>query len=190
MEIAIDYKSYLVKIFEDYTYTENSTDNKYIYMKVIRFDESPYIVSRHAIHVLEDNEMLGSAILLGAGGGTTIHERCYIIENDRVYICAGNSLCCLDLPKLNIIWKVKVDDATAFEIFKMNNDFIVHGELSVSRINENGKIIWQNYGSDIFVLQSGKKCVNINENNTISVRSWDNRKYIFDFNGNILSEEN
>jgi len=65
----------------------------------------------------------------------------------------------------------------------MYNDFIIHGELEITRINKNGNIIWQNSGSDIFVTLDGDNDLKIIENN-IYVESWDGRKYKFDYNGN------
>ena len=44
---------------------------------------------------------------------------------------------------------------TAFEIFKIENGFIIHGELEITRIDNDGKVIWQNGGADIFVSQNG-----------------------------------
>jgi len=48
-------------------------------------------------------------------------------------------------------WKTKADVATCFEIFKYRSDYIVHGEMAISRLSADGDIIWQQSGADIFV---------------------------------------
>jgi hypothetical protein len=49
-----------------------------------------------------------------------------------------------------------LDFATCFSIYKYEKDFIVHGEIDISRITINGDIKWQYSGADIFVNLNGE----------------------------------
>jgi hypothetical protein len=144
--------------------------------------ESNLYTSKHGIIIKNDAKILSSAIILADGASTIIHKNSYYIEENSIIICCGNTLFSLKLFELKLNWKIKIDDATAFGIYKMNNDFIIHGELEITRINKNGEIIWQKSGSDIFVTIDGKSDFKI-INNKIHIESWDGRKYKFDYDG-------
>jgi len=150
---------------------------------MVKYSSGDYITSKHGIIIKNDEKILYSAILFGSGGGTTVHKNSYIIEDNFIIICCGDALFSLTLFELKLNWKTKIDDSSVFAIYKMHNDFIIHGELEISRIDKNGNIIWQNSGSDIFVTLDGNNDLKIIEDN-IYVESWDGRKYKFDYNGN------
>lgn len=76
--------------------------------------------------------------------------------------------------------------ATCFGIFKYKEDYIIHGEVEITRLSNDGKIIWQQSGADIFTsLNSEKEDFVISE--YILATDWDNRKYKFDFDGNQIN---
>ena len=77
------------------------------------------------------------------------------------------------------------DQGTCFEIYKYQDSYIIHGELEISRLDKDGKILWQRSGADIFTTQDGKDDFRIMKNYILAT-DWENRKYKFDFNGNIL----
>jgi outer membrane protein assembly factor BamB len=137
--------------------------------------------SKHGIFVRNDDKILYSAIILANGGGTSIHEQSYYIGNDTIIICCGDTLFSLTLLELKLNWKIKIDDVTAFAIYKMNNDYIIHGGLAISRVNNDGKIIWQQYGSDIFVTAEDVPFYFDIIDNYIYTISWDGRKYKFNY---------
>jgi hypothetical protein len=170
-----------IEIIDEFEYKLGSNDNQVNYM--VEYFSGNYYSSKHGILVKDNKQILFSAIVLGSGGTTSVHEKSYLIEENTIFICCGNSLFSLTLLELKLNWKVKIDDATAFGIYKMNDDFIIHGELDISRINKNGRIIWQNGGSDIFTTMDGYDFEIIE--NDIFVKSWDGRNYKWDYNGKI-----
>jgi outer membrane protein assembly factor BamB len=85
------------------------------------------------------------------------------------------------LPDLKLVWRTTVDSATCFEIFKFNDNFIVHGELEISKIDQEGNIIWRFSGSDIFTTPTGKDSFKI-VNEIIYATNWDN--VTFELNAN------
>ena len=124
-----------VEIFNDYTYTFNSSVNVHKYMFEYSFYDT-FITSKHGIVVKNNDIIIYSAILLGNGGPTGIHEKAFLIDNNSIIICCGNALFSLTLPELKLNWKKEIDDASAFGIYKMNSDYIIHGELEISRIDK------------------------------------------------------
>ena len=181
--ILIEYSNdTIIEIFDDFAFTVNSTDNVQKYNFEYFSDDSNEYTSRHGIFLRNKTTILNSVILLGSGGCTGIHENSYCIDDNVIILCCGDSLFSLTLPEFKLNWQIKIDSATAFGIHKMKNDYIVHGEFEISRINKYGKIVWQKTGSDIFTTIDGKNVFKIIEN-YICVKSWDGREYKFSYNG-------
>ena len=126
-----------------------------------------------------------SAVIGTTGGGTEIGKNSTIIEDDRFLICCSDSVFCLSIPDLALLWRRQADEATCFEIFKYQDSYIVHCELNISRLNKNGEVLWQQSGADIFTTLDGKNDFIITENYILAT-DWENRQYKFDFNGTEL----
>lgn len=172
-----------VEIIDDKMYKYNSTDNKYRYNHIYFSEDREYLSSKHGILIWEDNKIVNSAVVLSSGGSTTILNDSYHIDNNFIIICCGNSLFSLSLFDLQLKWKTEIDWVTAFSITKMNDDYIVWGECTISRIDKNGKVIWKKEGSDIFVTLDIERCPFYIHDNYIFAESWDGGKYKFNYDG-------
>ena len=170
----------IIEIFEDKTYTHNSNDNINNYLFEYFSKQDEYYSSKFGIIVKKNDKIISSAVISAHGGYTSLNDSNYIIEDNFIIICCGNTLFSLTLPELKLNWKIEIDEVTAFRIEKMNNDYIIRGELAISRINKEGKIIWQKYGSDIFVTYDESFYFDIVDNNIFTI-SWDGRKYKFNY---------
>lgn len=150
------------------------------------FKKTEYQLSTmYEIRILQDKNLIKSVLIGSVGGGTTIHENSIIIEDERLVICCSDSIFCLSIPELNLIWQTQADQATCFEIFRYEDSYIIHGELEITRLDKDGNILWQNSGADIFTTLNGKDCFVITDNYILAT-DWENRKYKFDFNGNSI----
>jgi outer membrane protein assembly factor BamB len=129
--------------------------------------------------------LIKSAVIASNGGGTGIHDTSIIIEKDRLLVCCSDSVFCLSIPDLTLLWRTQADQVTCLEIYKYEDSYIIHGELEISRIDKNGKILWQQIGADIFTTLEGKDTFVITYNYIIAT-DWENRKYKFDFNGQSI----
>ena len=85
--------------------------------------------------------------------------------------------------KLN--WVKKLDMATCFKIFRIENDFVVHGELEITRIDNFGNIIWQFGGADIFVSLDEEDSFQLNEDNIV-FKDFTGKSYKIDFDGKCV----
>ncbi len=185
--MCIKIEDFELKMSLDNNFEENSSDNINYYDNVY-LNKSEYQPStKIGMKIFENNVPIHSSIIISGGGATPITQNSYVLENDRIFICCGFSIFCLSIPNLKLEWKTKVDDITCFEIFKHNDDYIIHGELEISKINKNGEILWSNSGADIFVTLHGDNNLVLSEN-YISVKDYENRIYKFDYLGNDLTD--
>lgn len=176
---------YRIELDKDENYSVHSSDNLFKYDRVY-FEQSQYdFPTQIGLKIYERDKLIRSAIIGSVGGGIGIHENSQIIEHDRIIICCSDSLFCLSIPKLNLIWKTKADQATCFELFKYKESYIVHGEMEISRIDMNGQIMWRKSGADIFTTPKGQNDFEITET-YIGVTDWGNRTYNFDFEGRLI----
>ena len=143
--------------------------------------------SKHGIRITENGIEKCSALLLESGGATGISENSFLIKNDRLYICCSDHIYSLNLTDLSTNWRNQYDVATCFGIYEFDDDFIVHGEIQISRINENGETKWNFSARDIFVNPDGKTEFKIVENR-IELIDWEGYKYELNADGKILTE--
>lgn len=77
---------------------------------------------------------------------------------------------------------------TCFKIFKHQDNYIVHGELSITCLDKNGHLVWQQSGRDIFVVMDDEPNFSLGKG-YIMVRDFNNETYKFDYEGNIIEDE-
>ena len=138
-EIDIDYHP---------TYKSGSADN------LFKFDFEYLEKSASTIFgikILNNGVCLKSAVISSQGGETGVHNSALVLEEDKLILCCGDKIFCLSIPDLTLLWKIKADDFTCFQIFGYQDSYIVHGEINISRINHDGMILWQYSGEDIFM---------------------------------------
>jgi hypothetical protein len=179
---------YEIDIYRDENYSKRSVDNLHKY-DIEHFDESDYVFpTMFGIKVYKDNNLLSSAIIGSFGGGTGIHKTSIVYEDTRLLICCSDSIFCLSIPDLKLLWQTKADQATCFEIYKYQDNYIVHGELEISRLNKDGKIMWQQGGADIFTTIDGTQDFELTDNFIIAT-DFENRVYKFDYEGKDFTDK-
>ncbi|RKS02889.1 hypothetical protein [Flavobacterium sp. 102] len=177
---------YRIDIYLEEDFDERSKENVSKY-DFAYFEESEFrCTSIVGIKVFENNIEIKSAVIGSSGGGTGIYDNSVIIESNRILICCSHSIFCLSIPELNLLWQTKADSTTCFGIYKYKDSYIIHGELQISRLNQNGEIIWQQSGEDIFITLDGKDNFEITDE-FILAKDWENRKYKFDYNGQEIA---
>ncbi len=179
---------YKIDIYRDETFTKASVDNVHKY-DIEHFDESEYVFpTMFGVKVFQDNTLLTSAIIGSIGGGTGIHKTSIIYEDTRILICCSDNIFCLSIPDLKLLWRTKADQATCFEIYKYQDSYIIHGEFEISRLDKNGKIVWQQSGADIFTTIDGKQDFELTDEFIVAV-DFENRVYKFDYDGNNFTDK-
>ncbi len=156
--------NYRLDVFRDATFVKGSLDNLNRY-DFEYFDQGDYVFpTMVGISVFEKDNLIKSAIIGSAGGGTGIYEGSVIYEEARILICCSDSIFCLSIPELSLLWRTQADQATCFEIYKFQDNYVVHGECEISRLDQNGRIIWQKSGADIFVTLDSNDSFELTDN--------------------------
>ena len=146
-----------IGLVNETNYNPESADNIVVYDRFYgeRPDNGVNPTSRHGIFLLKDGKIERAVCISAIGGGTGIHPHCSVADGDLFLICCADSIFCLRLADLELNWVTKGDEATCFGIYQYGNNYIVHGELAISRIDRVGAILWQFSGPDIFTTLNG-----------------------------------
>ena len=178
--IKVKYESYIIEVFGDSYYKENSADNSHHYDTIYGDDSEFDITSLHGMKIYDVTDKLLKCIAVSATGGATgIHKNSFAVKEDLLLICCCDSVFCLSLPSLTLLWQRVIDTATCFGIYIYNNDYIVHGEMEISRISDKGETLWQYSGRDIFTTLSVSDVFSIKDNK-ITVKDWLENIYTID----------
>ena len=138
--------------------------------------------SKHGIRITENGIEKCSAILMESGGATGIFEKSFLIKNDRIYICCSDQVYSLNITDLSVNWRNSYDWATCFGIYEFQNDFLIHGETLISRIDDKGNKIWSFGAKDVFVNPEGKEEFKI-YGNRIELTDFEGNKYVLNADG-------
>lgn len=176
------YKDFRIEVFNDESYKPGSSDNITSYNIEYIDNKDEYIINQHGIRVFENKIEISNAIIRGQGAGTGIHRNSYVIKDDYILICCGSMVYSLSIPTLKLNWKKQLDMATCFGIYEFDDDFIIHGEVEISRLTKNGEIKWQFSSRDIFVTLDEKRSFDI-VGKTIKLIDFENYEYVIDGNG-------
>jgi hypothetical protein len=180
------YKDLTVELHDEPTYRFGSTDNNFNYSKHYFGDgATKYPTSKHGIKIYQNNQIINSCIIIGSGGSTCVHQTSSLIDNDRLVICCCDTVFSLTLPDLELKWKIQADQATCFQIFKHEDDYIIHGELQVTKLDKDGNKKWEFGGADIFVSIDNEDEFKI-ESDGILLTDFAKTKYKIDFDGKLL----
>lgn len=146
MKITTQYGE--VTIVDEPTYTFGSADNVRPYACAKNLSGGSRPVSVHGI-LLNEAPLL---VVGGSGGATGVHSHSALWLNNRLYVAVCDNVVCMSLQPPEILWSLRVDDATCFGIHfhQETNSLISHGELDVARFREDGTIQWRSGGYDIF----------------------------------------
>ncbi len=184
--------SYQLTICHDDNFKQGSSDNvnnydcEYLFESEYQFG-TVLGVKIYCENQYCENQLIRSALIGAEGGRTGLHDNSMIFEHDRILICCSNSVFCLSIPDLVLLWRTEADTVTCFGIFKYQDSYIIHGELEISRLDYNGKIIWSQVGKDIFLTLEGENDFELT-NDFILTTDYEYRKYKFDYNGKNFTD--
>lgn len=182
------YNDLKIEVFNDPSFEAGNVDNVNSYLHHYLGDDSEDFVpaSKHGVKVYKQEQVITSCILTACSGATGIHKTASLLSNDQLLICCCDMVFCLTLPSLNLNWSVKCDTATCFQIYPLEDDYLIHGELEITRIDNAGHIKWQFSGRDIFVTVDGNNSFKLHDDH-IQLIDFNGDNYRLDYDGNLLS---
>ena len=86
-------------------------------------------------------------------------------------------------------WKTVADSASCFGIYYLDQDYVVHGELEITRLDKNGEIIWKYSGGDIWTTESGIDDFAVYDDYILAT-DWEYYRYKLDFDGKVIGTSN
>lgn len=107
----------------------------------------------HGIEIVCTSGEARKSLLLHSNAGLLfLNKRCAVILDDSLFLIIGKEVCRLELPALELAWRLKCDTAACLGICLLpgQGGVIVHGECEISRLDLSGEIAWQASGKDIF----------------------------------------
>lgn len=180
-------ENHLIKLYDESDYSFGSSDNRTIYNNHYFNGEESNVTSLIGIEVLEEDVIVANCLIGASGGNTTIHPNSALISYGGLVVCCSNTVFKLTLPDLCLEWKTQSDLATCFGIHYLDEDYAVHGELAISRMNKNGQLVWQRSGRDIWITLEGIDDFEMYEDHILAT-DWQYNRYKWGFNGDLLEE--
>jgi hypothetical protein len=177
----------VIKFYNETDHGFDSADNINTYDKTFVSGDKNALTCQIGIEVFEGDEIKSSCLIGSEGGGTGIIGNTTLISYGGLVICCANTVFKLTIPDLNLEWKTISDSATCFGIHYLDEDYIVHGELEITRLDKDGKIVWQKSGRDIWTTAEGVNDFEVYDNHILAT-DWDYNRYTFDFDGNLINE--
>jgi hypothetical protein len=178
----------IIKFYDETDYTFGSSDNNNTYEKTFTSgDSNSRMTSQIGIEIFEDEKLKSSCLIGSTGGGTGINANSTLISYGGLVVCCSNTVFKLTIPDLNLEWKTISDPATCFGIHYLDKDYVVHGELEITRLDKDGKIVWRKCGRDIWTTAEGNDAFAVYDDYILAT-DWDYFRYKFDFDGNLLDE--
>jgi hypothetical protein len=178
---------HIIKFYDEADYSFGSSDNIKKYDQIFISGYNTILTSQIGIELFEDEKLKSSCLIGSEGGGTGITENSILISYGGLVICCSNTIFKLTIPDLNLEWKTISDNSTCFGIHCLDSNYVVHGELEITKLDKEGRIIWQKSGRDIWTTAEGIDDFAVYENYILAT-DWDYYRYKFDFDGNLLEE--
>ncbi len=176
-----------IRFYDEADFRFDSADNIKTYNKTFISGDKNTLTSQIGIEVFEEDKLISSCLIGSEGGGTGITGNTSLISYDGLVICCSNTVFKLTIPDLNLEWKTISDSATCFGIHYLDKDYVVHGELKITRLDKDGKIVWQQSGRDIWTTAEAYDDFAVYDNYILAT-DWEYNRYKFDFDGKLLEE--
>ncbi len=186
MKTTFNHNNFYIEVFDDSAYSQ-TIDSPTHYAKVYEpVDDREFkSSSQHAIVIYDGEQQISSAIILAAAGATSISYDSAFIHNNNLIVRCSNMIVSLTIPELDLNWITTADPITCFSIHRYEDTYITHGEISVSRIDKNGELIWQFGSDDILLRIDGDNCFKMNPD-SISLQNFNGNRYEIDYDGKLL----
>ncbi len=176
----------LIKLYNESDYRLDSSDNLRSYAEAYLSDDG-VCSSLIGVEVMQEDVITASCLIGATGGGTGVHPDAALISYGGLVVCCAATVFKLSLPNLDLAWRTAADSATCFGIYYLDDDYIVHGEFSITRLDRDGKIVWQREGRDIWTTYDGRHAFEVHHEYILAT-DWGYHTYKYSFDGELLEE--
>lgn len=190
--MILAYKEYTIEVTDDQAYKLHADDNSAFYSKIYNGTsaggQNLHPTAQYGVRVYLGEREIASVLICETGGYAGVQTHTCIIYEDTLLICCCDKVYALKLPDLTMYWKRKADPATCFGIYAWKDDFVIHGELHITRIDIHGNEKWSFGGRDIFVTPDGSSAFEL-RGDKIILTDWGAYTYKLDSNGIVLNND-
>jgi len=174
-------------MIHEHGYRLNSADNLFQYDLIYQHpeDERYAATSSYGIRIYKGGLFYKTAIVMATGGGTGVSEDSAVVSGGDYVVACCNKVFSLRLPDLGLNWIVVADMATCFGIYAYEDDYIIHGEVEITRLDRAGRIVWQVGARDIFVNIEHVGPTFLMHEGHIELMDWTGSKYKLFYDGRI-----
>lgn len=107
-----------------------------------------------------------------------------VAAGNEVFIMLDNQLLLFNPENMRITKKANLDIlGTMIAAYPYQDDFILHGEIEILRINKKLEVLWTFSGIDIFARQNGSEKAIEFHNDKICLHDFYDNYYEIDYNG-------
>lgn len=181
--------NHTIKFYNETNYSSSSTDNIKYYNKAYISGANNSPISQIGIELFQDDALITSCLIGSDGGVTGINENSILISYGGIVVCCGDTVFKLTIPDLSLEWKTVADSASCFGIYYLDQDYVVHGELEITRLDKNGEIIWKHSGRDIWTTENGIDDFAVYDDYILAT-DWEYYRYKLDFDGKVIGTSN
>lgn len=173
-----------IEITIDKTYTVDSADNRHydVVLNPCKYKKSD-LSKTFSIRVnLFECEFCIALI----GPFYSYDDRCAVLDDETLTVLQYNTITQIRITDGAIIRHMEFDCfGCNYAIYKIENGYIVHGEIEITMLDNDFIKKWSFSGKDIFASVTRRPTLEI-RNKTICLYDFAENYYEIDFNGNLL----
>lgn len=184
----VDIKKYIcneynICIREAPPYSFDSTDNK-CYDSIIVIEEKKFNKSIE-IEVEQYGEI--RTVLMVVPYYTPI-DSFVAPHRDGLFMMLNDVLCVFSPDNASVTKQVRINPmGTMFEVHRLENDYILYGEMEIYRISQELIVKWFFSGKDIFVRYQGNEPAFLMKQDRICLYDFEDNYYEINFEGTLIS---
>lgn len=184
----VDIKKYIcneynICIREAPPYSFDSTDNK-CYDSIIVIEEKKFNKSIE-IEVEQYGEI--RTVLMVVPYYTPI-DSFVAPHRDGLFMMLNDVLCVFSPDNASVTKQVRINPmGTMFEVHRLENDYILYGEMEIYRISQELIVKWFFSGKDIFVRYLGNEPAFLMKQDRICLYDFEDNYYEINFEGTLIS---
>ena len=182
--MVLENENCCVDIKIDETYTVDSTDNRHydVVLNPCNYKKSN-MSKTFSIHVnLFESEFCIALI----GSFYSYDYNCAVLDDEILTVLQDKTITQIRITDGTIIRHKELDCfGCNFAIYKVENGYIVYGEIEITMLDLGLIKQWSFSGKDIFASVTRKQSFEI-RNNAICLYDFEDNYYEIDFNGNLI----
>lgn len=116
-----------------------------------------------------------------------IYECCTVLNGEKLIIAKFNTVYEINLVCGEACHKHISDLAGAIGLYKVEDGYIIHGEMQIVKLDFELNIVWSFYGADIFASVQGRDSFILSKDK-IELIDFENNHYVINLTGELIEQ--